>query len=104
MARKGGDPRADERGVDDRPGPQGRNLSGPLRPIRARQFQALVRPLPRAGRSSIVVARDFGLARSFANLISQDATYFLTYARSTAALRRALRVRTARTGMVRLLS
>ena len=43
-----------------------------------------------------------GLARSFANLTSQDVAYFLRYARSTAALRRALRVRTARTGMVRV--
>src|SRR2546429_1118853 len=104
MVHKGGAPPADKRVVADRPGPPGRKPSVSLRTLRARQFQALVRPLPRAGRSSIVVARDFGLARSFANLISQDATYFLTYARSTAALRRALRVRTARTGMVRLLS
>src|SRR5205814_7193487 len=64
-----------------------------FRAINARQLQALVRPLPRAGRNSIVVARDFGLARSFANLTSQDVAYFLRYARSTAPLRRALRVR-----------
>src|SRR5437762_1707019 len=93
IGRNAGEPPADAKVVDDRPCPPGRKPPGSLRTIRARQFQALVRPLPRAGRSSIVVARDFGLARSFANLISQDATYFLTYARSTAALRRALRVR-----------
>src|SRR5437667_8963952 len=76
--------------------------SGSLRAINARQLQALVRPLPRAGRNSIVVARDFGLPRSFANLTSQDVAYFLIYARSIAFLRRALRVRTAQTGMARL--
>src|SRR5207247_5315851 len=103
-ARNGGAPAADARVVHDRPCPPGRKHSGSLRTIRARQFQALVRPLPRAGRSSIVVARDFGLARSFAHLISQDATYLLTYPRSTAALRRALRGRTARPGQVRVLS
>src|SRR5438093_908122 len=69
-----------------------------------RTRRSLLENIACASRGSIVVARAFGLARSFANLISQDATYFLTYARSTAALRRALRVRTARTGMVRLLS
>ena len=67
-------------------------------------FKRLVGRCAGAGRNSMVVARDFALARSFANFTSQDVRYFVRYARSTAACRRALRVRTARTGMARLAS
>src|SRR5881396_2236656 len=69
--------------------------------VGARQLQALVRRLPVAGRNSRVVARDFGLPRSLAYFSAPAVAYFSRYARSTASLRRPVRILTARTGMVR---
>jgi hypothetical protein len=48
-----------------------------------------------SGTSSVVVARDFGRPRSRAYLSAPGVLYFARYARSTAALRRSLRVCTA---------
>jgi hypothetical protein len=78
-----------------------RVLLEPLACGRARPLQRRVRRLPVAGRNSIVVARDLGLPRSRAYLSAPGVAYFSRYASSTASLRRPLRVRTARTGMVR---